>query len=432
MSSSLKARNAHHEDPLPQLPPLAGRGTEGGIAAPGGEATSLRLMCLLYVLSISGIFWLAYLPHYMGMMGMAPALVGLVFGLRSVVSSLSCPAWAHATDRAGAALPVLRTQYALGVIAFAGFALTTSRPALVLSLLAAAATAGGALPIVDTLALRRVGPRGFGAVRAWGSAGYALTSFAAGGVGWFLGSHDRVAVVAPWAQAVAALATLCLLLRMPARSPRTAGGGSASDTGRSVGGLWRSARELPGLRLAALLAPAALHWAALAPFHTFLVTLAEVREMPGWVPGAAVGVAVSCEVVVLARGDGLLARFSPPTLLLFSFAISALRWLATSAVTHPVLLVALQLAHGASFAAFYVALVALMTEAVPDRLRATGQSLLYLFVFGMGTAIGAALSGWIIELTSVPTLFVCASAGELLAIAVAIPLVLAHRDRSGC
>ena len=130
---------------------------------------------------------------------------------------------------------------------------------------------------------------------------------------------------------------------------------------------------------------------------------------------------MGAEFVVLSRSEWLLARASPAALMVAAFAVSAVRWGLTAEATSGPVIVALQVAHGVSFGVFLVALIAAISARVPEELRASGQALLHLSVFGLGGLIGPYVVGWAYDRTGAAPIFWLASIGDL---AVTLPALL--------
>ena len=146
-------------------------------------------------------------------------------------------------------------------------------------------------------------------------------------------------------------------------------------------------------RLLLLLGPAALHWAACAPYHLFFGVLVRDLGLPADVTGAGMAIGVVAEIVALLFFPRLERRFPLRALLAVAFLGSALRWAILSRVTGPAAVAGLQALHGLTFGLFWGSAMRRSPTLVPPRLRATGQAVFTGVVFGGANAIGYALSG---------------------------------------
>jgi MFS transporter, PPP family, 3-phenylpropionic acid transporter len=93
----------------------------------------------------------------------------------------------------------------------------------------------------------------------------------------------------------------------------------------------------------------------------------------------------------------------------------------------PEALIAIQALHGLTFALYWSALLAIIGEWVPSRLRASGLALQAAFAMSLATGTGALLTGLAYDhLGGAPGVYVCAAAAEL--VPVGLVLLLRSRD----
>jgi len=102
-------------------------------------------------------------------------------------------------------------------------------------------------------------------------------------------------------------------------------------------------------------------------------------------------------VGIRAASERFLSRGVPAQWLVVALAVSACRWLATSFADSWWQLVLLQALHGITFGVFLAAVIAILGRLVPSELRATGQALMYVMIFTMGSIIGNATSGLVYD-----------------------------------
>jgi PPP family 3-phenylpropionic acid transporter len=146
-------------------------------------------------------------------------------------------------------------------------------------------------------------------------------------------------------------------------------------------------------RLWGLLGPAALHWAACAPYHVFFGVLVRDLGLPDDVTSAGMSIGVLGEIAVLLWFPRLERRLPLRALLAVAFLASALRWALLSRAAGPVAVAGLQALHGLTFGLFWGSAMRALEDVVPPRLRATGQAVFTGIVFGGANAVGYALSG---------------------------------------
>src|SRR6266511_52721 len=105
-------------------------------------------------------------------------------------------------------------------------------------------------------------------------------------------------------------------------------------------------------RLWILLGPAAIHWAACAPYHVFYGVLVRDLKLPDDVTSAGMATGVVAEILVLLAFPRLERRFPLRRLLAVSFVVSAVRWALLARATAPLAVAGLQALHGLTFGLF--------------------------------------------------------------------------------
>ncbi|MEM1348528.1 MAG: MFS transporter, partial [Myxococcota bacterium] len=92
-------------------------------------------------------------------------------------------------------------------------------------------------------------------------------------------------------------------------------------------------------------------------------------------------------------------------------------------------LVALQALHGVTFGVFLAAVIAILGRIVPSELRATGQALMYVMVFTVGSIAGNATSGVVYDVHGPVALYQGAGIVEGVALVCAVAYAV-HRKRA--
>jgi PPP family 3-phenylpropionic acid transporter len=146
-------------------------------------------------------------------------------------------------------------------------------------------------------------------------------------------------------------------------------------------------------RLWLLLGPAALHWAACAPYHVFFGVFVRDLGLPDDVTSAGMAIGVVAEILVLLAFPRIERRVPLRGLFAIAMLASAARWALLARATHPATVAGLQALHGLTFGLFWGSAMRALADVVPTRLRATGQAVFTGVVFGGANAVGYALSG---------------------------------------
>lgn len=328
---------------------------------------------------------LPYLPPYLKALGLTGTEVGIVGGLPALVQIGVPMVWGFAADRTRRPVRLLQVAAFGAALAFAPLLLARSFLPVVLIIGCYAIFSSTLSPLADSVAVveaRRAGTP-YARLRLWGSVGFIVTTFA---FGLWVAGPGRGADVVPWALVLLGLTAVATLFVRPGAPPPTVP--TLADVRRLA--------ARPGLAL--FLVACLLHWAALGPFHVlFAIHLHDVGVGSRAV-GAGLALAVGAEVVVMRFFHRLEARIPLFGILAVAFLASALRWVLTARLHDAAPLVLVQLVHGLSFGAFFVAAIHHLERTVPEGLRATGRALFGAVAFGVGGVLGSVLAGRLYDL----------------------------------
>jgi MFS transporter, PPP family, 3-phenylpropionic acid transporter len=330
-----------------------------------------------------------FLPAFMEERGIAPELIGVLFGAGTAIRLLSAPIAGRVADQTHAlrltlAICALATALAaLGYLARGGFWLL-----LVVSLvhaLALAPTTG----LADGLALvasRRGPPRGFeyGWVRGAGSAAFIVASIAAGAA---VASYGLSIVV--WLQAL----LMALVPFAVWRVPPVQTAATFKPTADPREGI-KTLLRLPTFRRVVLVA------ALILASHALHDTFSVIRWKAAGISPQAIGVlwslSVAAEVAVFfVIGPWLLRNLAPSTAVGLAAVAGAIRWLIAAFTTDLVALSLIQPLHGVTFALLHLACMRLLARSVPESLAATAQAVYGTVGVGAATALATVISGWL-------------------------------------
>jgi PPP family 3-phenylpropionic acid transporter len=109
--------------------------------------------------------------------------------------------------------------------------------------------------------------------------------------------------------------------------------------------------------------------------------------------GLALTVGTISEVPVFFFGNKLIKRFKAYGLLLLSLVVTGLRLLLFAVAGTTTLVLIIQMLHGLTFAAFWIAGVSYAEQNAPPGLHTTAQGLFSAMVMGIGMAVGGFIGG---------------------------------------
>jgi PPP family 3-phenylpropionic acid transporter len=379
---------------------------------PASAATRLRALYFLYYGNVGT--YLPFFAVYLKGLGFTGKQIGIIQMLPSFpLAPLVAVAWATYADHRSTPQRALRL--ATGWVALAVLLLPLARTPVEIGAVVVLMALGdrAVVPLTDSVTIEhcRERPRGepgvsYSQIRLFGSLGFIVLTVAVGRLLTARGGRPADLLVP--VTVVLCVAGYALVARGLPATPRH--------------GERPAPREMLALlgdrRLWLLLGPAALHWAACAPYHVFFGVLVRDLHLPDDVTSAGMAIGVVAEMAVLLVFPRLERRFPLRALLAVAFAGSAIRWFLLSRASAAVEVAGLQALHGLTFGLFWGSAMRALADVVPARLRATGQAVFTGVVFGGANAAGYALSGVGYDrLGGAGPLFAWAAAVELVSLA---------------
>ncbi|MCB9507093.1 MAG: MFS transporter [Myxococcales bacterium] len=380
----------------------------------------IRLKALYFTYLAAGGLAMTYWPLHFAAVGLSASAIGVLFGVRTAMTIVFQPWLTSSAERRGR--PRLAVAVAFSVAAACGLLLPLGAGFWTLALpvwFAAPATAT-IVPLLDATIVRDYGLGRYGRFRLWGSAGFGVT-------------------VAGFGVLIAVAARFWPVLADPDASRAAMGTASAwayvGMTGLGAALAWRGvagemstprpgarALEWPGRGFGGFVLASALHWAAVMVFNVFFTLRVAAAEMPLWVPGVGVGVAILGEIAAFwAVGTSKLGR--PLPIALAVCGVSAFRWAVVAWAPSAAALIAVQALHFATFGVWFSLTMGALGDFAPPERRATVQGLLSALCFGVGGTASSLLTGAVFERYGGEGAFSVAVALELLA-ALAYVVVL--------
>lgn len=367
----------------------------------------LRFLYLAYH-AIGGAF-LPYFSVYLRTLGLDDRRIGATQVLGALAGGPAAVLWARLGREAGSASAPVK----LAVLAASPLLLlpwVSSTTGLTLLLLVDGLSLGAMMSLIDTTTTlwARANPgASYSRIRMFGSFGFVAAALT---VGWLLDTQNPEQVRTVVLGAI--LGGLGLTAVTSLSLPRVADPAVASKKGE--------ARELlKDKRLLLLVFAFTLHSASCIPYSRLFGLYVSERGLSMSLTGIATAVGVISEGLGFWMLPSVLKRWRRTVVLLFSFGVTALRWLVLGATDSPWLVVGLQVLHGATFGLFWGTALQLCARLVPARLRSTAVAVLGAFVFAVGDAVGLGLVTLLAPALGVSGLYTAAAGLEL------VPLICA-------
>lgn len=367
---------------------------------PMSATASARLAYLALYGAVGASF--PYLAVFYESRGLELGTIGLLTSLAAAAGLVAAPVWGAVADRfAGSrlVLPAASLVAAAAAIALAA----AHEPILIALAVAAMALAFSGLgPMLDARALDTV--RGnryrYGGLRAWGSGSFIVVVWLTGAV------IERVGAASMFAVYVAALGLLAVVA-LPLR-------GSTSEvrlprlTGIGV--------VLRHPRLARFLLAILLVWSASMGINWYFSVHMLALGAPGELVGAAWAIGAAVEVPIMWAYPWLASRIGAERLLVLGAAAFALRALAVTLASDPILVTFTMLLHGIGFGLVLVGGVTYVAGHAPPATAATAQGILSAIVFSLALMIGPAVGSVVARIGGVTAMFIAASLASLAAV----------------
>jgi PPP family 3-phenylpropionic acid transporter len=249
--------------------------------------------------------------------------------------------------------------------------------------------ASALVPIVDAATLRMTERRGtnFGAVRAWGTVGYAVVTALAGPVLAVFGDAAFVPLFVAWSVLRAVLSLQLPRFRAPPHDPRAI---PQHPRARRLLEVLKPWFVLP---LVGLGMHSSIHM-VLAGFGALLWKQQGISE--GLI-GPLIGVMAAAEALMMFAWRRLNLKVSALVLIIFAALVASVRW-GVMAFEPPVyLLFFLQLLHAITFAVAYFGGIYFIANWTSDDIAAEAQGFSFLLQQGF-TVLSLVVFGWLVAL----------------------------------
>ncbi len=122
--------------------------------------------------------------------------------------------------------------------------------------------------------------------------------------------------------------------------------------------------------------------------------------------GIAWALASTAEILVMIKSREIFKHFSLENVLIFSFALAALRWLILYFVQSPVLILFSQIFHAITYGTFHMASILYIDQLTPNSAKTLGQAVNNAVQYGLGLMVGFFLNGYLYEITGSFALFI--------------------------
>jgi len=357
-----------------------------------------------------------YLSVFLDSKGFTSLELGEIFAILTATKIIAPSLWAILADKTGQQLRIIRLGAVLALLNFMLLFWLDSYWSISLCLALFSLFWTAILPQLEVLTLNSVrrSNKIYARIRLWGSLGFIVLAIFAGQVMAFYDQKNLSGVTnTPFTNAFVLMGggvLFLLLLSTLSLKPRHV----IATTTTQVSSIKDKLLEF---RFLIFFISGILLQISFGPYYGFFALFLRDLEYPGFAVGLLISLGVVAEIVVFIFASHFFKHFSLKSLLIFSLAITAVRWLVVGMYGDSVWLLALtQLIHAASFALFHSASMVFISNHFSTCQQSRGQAIYLGGVYGVGGAIGAYLAGalWL-DGVGATSAFVTASVTALLA-----------------
>lgn len=323
-------------------------------------------------------FWGLYLQGE----GFDALAIGQLMAILAGTKILAPMIWGHIVDHSGRRMPMVRLGALLALITFVTVFVANGFWSMAAAMILFSFFWNSSLPQVEAVTFNhlRQRPSRYALVRVWGSVGFILVVAV---LGWRL-EYDSLASVPVWVLALCLGVWLSALI-IPDSVPTPRDGPAPSLR-----------RLLRRPEILAFFSACFLMQIGHGIYYAFYSIHLEAAGYSSAAIGNLWALGVIAEVLMFLAMHRLLDRFGTRCVLLWSFGLAVLRWLAIGAgVELLAVQIVAQMLHAASFGAFHSAAIHLVHHAFPGRTQGRGQALYNSLSFGAGGAVGSLIGGWL-------------------------------------
>ncbi|WAA13220.1 MFS transporter [Fervidibacillus halotolerans] len=359
---------------------------------------SLSLFNLISYFAMSVV--VAFFPIYFQYKGLNPAEIGWLLAVGTFISVFSQPIWGLIADKKQTIkrIVLLLLVFSLLTSSFIFFADSFSYLFFAMALFFFFFSP--VQPLVDSLATAYTIERGknYGAVRMWGSIGFATSSLVTGIVIEWIGIENIGFILGTFI-----ILTFLISTRLMDRSTKMA----SISTSLVVQTLKNKEYVFFLFAVFLITFPHRMNDSILGLY------LSKLGATEGEI-GAAWTIAAASEAPFIFIMALFLKKFHHLQLMAFAGGIYFIRWFLYGMTDHVWTIISLQALHSITFAVFLVASLQYVAVLVPREMLATGQTIFFAVQSGLGGIFGSLIGGYMMKELGAPFTY---QVGSLFALA---------------
>lgn len=334
---------------------------------------------------------LPYLPVLLDARGLSAAEIGIVSSVPLFLRLFLTPVIAVHADRRGDHRSVIIGLSLAGVSAILLLAGVRGFWPILLCATLFLVTIQSTMPLIETIAMAGVKRSGhnYGRMRLWGSASFILVTFAGADLIERLGTEVII-----WLLTIGTISTLVSAIMLPRPDIEETSGGPGGTSANQKLDLAAARALVAAKPIVLFLIAAGAAQSAHAVFYAFGVLHWRASGVPGSWIGLLWSVGVIAEIGLFWWSKEILAKVTAVDLIVIGAMASMVRW-TTMAFDPPlVMLVPLQILHGATYGASHLGAMHFIQARVPEGQSGTAQALYSTVTAGIGMGLAMMFAGF--------------------------------------
>jgi len=327
-------------------------------------------------------------------LGFSGFQIGALFAARTGATVIFPLLWGALADRFDIRKPIFVLCNCICAVAWSFLLFTTSFSPMLVIVLFYGIFRAPVIAFMEAFSMDILGDekKSYGKIRAWGTVSFVSVVTLLG----------RVTEVAPIGIIIPLILAGTLMQSAGAFALPALKGTAKTGQG--------SARELAHKKIVVFLICAFLMLFCHGTYYGFFsIHLEDLGFGPTFI-GFAWALASIAEITVMIGSRPLFSRFSLESVLIFSFFAACLRWVMMFFAVSPWLVLASQLLHAVTYAAFHMASILYIDRVTPEGVKTLGQGLNNAVSFGLGMMTGVFVNGIFFDLVGSTPLFLGSAA----------------------
>jgi PPP family 3-phenylpropionic acid transporter len=339
-------------------------------------------MTYFFYFGLLGIF-MPYVGLFLDDRGFTSSQIGTLLAVTALFRIIGPNLWANKADSSGRVAEVLRLGCLLAFIVFMAVFVVYDYWLLTLTFCLMMMFWTAVLPQLEVITIKvtHASKGGYGKLRLWGSIGFIVCSLVAGSLIDLYGP-SVIAIISSVSLLLLYISSLLIV------SPQ-----QKDETKHKASGDWKQAFSL--IFIIFIISNTLLQ-VSFGAYYNFFALYMNDLGYSGLQTGIFIAVGVFAEVFIFIFALRLVKQFDVISLLALSIILTGVRWIGLAYFAdEAVVIVMCQILHALSFGLSHVASVYFLSQHFSERFQSRAQAIYVSVSFGVGSAVGSFIAGYL-------------------------------------